>query len=704
MLDRASPGLLALAVSLTTLVAEAQQDAADVLELEAVSVTSNQLGTITEQSASYTPGTIATATRLVLTPRETPQSISVVTRQKMDDFGLTSIDDVMRHTPGVSITTIDSERTVYSARGFEINNFQYDGIPMMRDTAYSAGNTLSDVAIYDRVEVLKGATGLLTGSGDPGATINLIRKRPTYDFRGHVTAGIGSWDDYRSELDVSGPLNDDGSIRGRAVAAYQDRHAFYDRYSRKTTAYFGSLEFDLSPDTLLTVGADYQDNDPKGSSWGSIPIFTSDGHFNKVSRSFNPGTRWSAWEQYTRTLFATLEHNFSGGWVGKLQLNHQINGYHAALGSASSGQPDSLSGSGVSLWQGKYVGETVSNALDGYLSGPFQLFGREHELVVGSSLARRETDRKDHGFFGGTVPDFYDWNGQVPEPNWNAPTRENTVVRENGMYLATRLDLHDDWKLILGSRVADYRSRGDRDDMTETGVLIPYAGLIYDLNRNFSLYASYTSIFKPQTLRDRQGSTLAPLEGDSYETGVKGEFFGGRLNTSLAYFEIHQDNYGVADGFIDGTIETAWRAEQGVRTRGYEAEISGELSPGWQLQAGYTHKIARLDGEKINTVAPEDSFSLYSSYRLNDLTLGGGARWQSRSWRNFTLPGGARDFAQEAYWLVDLMARYQITKDLSATLNLNNVLDKKYYDISPYFTNYTWGEPRNMTLSARYDF
>lgn len=237
------------------------------IELGATAVTANQLGTVTEGSGSYTPGTIATATRLVLTPRQTPQSVTVITRQHMDDFGLNTVDDVMRHTPGVSVSAYDSERSNYYARGFSINNFQYDGIPSaVRNVGYSAGNTLSDMAIYDRIEVLKGSTGLLTGAGSLGATLNLVRKKPTADFQGHAILGAGSWDDYRSELDVSGPLTDTGNIRGRAVAAYQDKHSYLDHYTRKTAVYYGTLEFDLSPDTLLTVGGDYQDNTPKGSS------------------------------------------------------------------------------------------------------------------------------------------------------------------------------------------------------------------------------------------------------------------------------------------------------------------------------------------------------------------------------------------------------------------------------------------------------
>ncbi len=207
------------------------------LELGATQVNANQLGTVTEGTGSYTPGTIATATRMVLTPRQTPQSISVVTRQAMDDFGLTGIDNVMRHTPGITVSTYDSERTNYYSRGFAIQNFQYDGIPMTRNAPYSAGQTLTDMSIYDRVEVLKGATGLLTGAGGPGGTINLVRKKPTAQFQGHVELGAGSWDKYRSEIDVSGPLTETGNVRGRAVAAYQDEHSFMDHYQRKTSVF-----------------------------------------------------------------------------------------------------------------------------------------------------------------------------------------------------------------------------------------------------------------------------------------------------------------------------------------------------------------------------------------------------------------------------------------------------------------------------------
>lgn len=685
----------------------------DALELGATQITANQLGTVTEGTGSYTPGTIATATRMVLTPRETPQSISVVTRQAMDDFGLVAIDDVMRHTPGITVSTYDTERTNYYSRGFSIVNFQYDGIPTLRDAQYSAGQTLTDMAIYDRVEVLKGATGLLTGAGGPGGTINLIRKKPTSAFKSSIELGAGSWDNYRSQADVSGPLTETGNVRGRVVAAYQDKQSFLDHYSRKTGVLYGILEVDLDENTLLTLGADYQDSDPKGSSWtGTRTIFDATGKKLDLPRSFNNGPKWGSWEQYSRTAFASLEHTFDNGWVTKGQYNHQINGYDAPLGYISQ---DSATAS--SIYARKYVGKTTSDSLDVYASGPFELFGREHELVIGQSLSISKWKAKDYTattYFNNSY-DFYNWDGDAAEPLWTATKFNDETTRQTGTYVTGRFSLTDELHLLLGSRIANYQVTGTSDTQ-ESGKVVPYACLTYDLNDNFTAYASYTEIFQPQTqYRTRTRAMLAPNEGKNYEFGLKGEFFGGRLNSSLAYFEVHEENRPLAD--------TAWNSQPGVdysyigtktKTKGYEAEISGELAKGWQLQAGYTHKIARnSDGDKVATWEPEDQVSFYSTYKLqgslDKLTVGGGARWQSAGWQtvnNWGYPGGGRyeKFTQDPYWLVDLMTRHQVTDNLSVTFNVNNLFDKHYYTNIGFYDSAYPGDPRNMMVTTRWDF
>ena len=701
----------------TTAVVHASDDTekSNVVEtkiLPTITIIANQLGGITENSGIYTPSTIATATRLVLKPRETPQTISVITRQEMDDFNLNSIDDVMRHTPGVSVVTYDSERTEYYSRGFAIQNFQYDGIPMRRDSAYSAGNTLSNTAIYDRIEVLKGATGLLTGVGDPGATIILIRKKPTSEFQGSASVGVGSWNTYSGEIDLSGPLNDSGTIRARGVAAYQDKESELDHYERKTPVFYGIVETDLTDKTLLTVGADYQDSKPEGSTWGGIPIYNTAGNFNKMPASFNNGARWSNWEQYTRTIFSTLEHKFDNDWVAKLQLNHQINGYDAQLGAAAGGNPNPIDGSGVSMWAGNYKGETKSNAADIYASGPFKLLGREHELVVGANIS--ESTWKNNGFsapndYKTTVDQYYQWNGNVPEPDWQAGSHwtNKEKTKQNGLYVTSRLNLRDDLKLILGGRVANYES----EDIKESGVFVPYIGTVYDLNDNYSLYASYSTIFSPQSNRDVNGKTLDPQEGENYEVGVKGEFYDGRLNASLAYYQLKQDNFAQEiAGVTTPSGDAAFEAIQGVKTKGVELEVTGEIMPDWNLHAGFNHKVSKQQESKVSTLTPENEFTLYTSYKVNQwvegLTIGGGVRWQDETWGNVHNPQYTDPVKHTVsdYWLVDAMANYKLNDQLSFSFNVNNLLDEKYYTIFSWYSTYTWGEGRNYNLGLKYKF
>ena len=696
---------------------EADPAATDAMELGPTQVSSNQLGNVTEGTDSYTPGSIATATRLVLTPKETPQSVTVVTRKHMDDFGLNNVDDVMRHTPGITVSAFDTDRTNYYARGFSINNFQYDGIPSTaRNVAYSAGNTLSDMAIYDRVEVLKGATGLLTGAGSLGATINLVRKKPTTDFQGHASLGAGSWDNYRSELDVSGPMTESGNVRGRAVAAYQDKRSFMDRYSRKSPVYYGIMEFDLSPDTMLTVGGDYQDSLPTASSWsGSFPLINANGDRNSVKRSFNNAANWSSWEQYTRTAFAMLEHDLGNGWVTKLQLDHKINGYHALMASIQGDEPRADGTAHVTSQ--KYTGETVSDSADLYASGPFSLGGREHELVVGGSIGISDWNGKGYWNLAHNLVDFNNWHGHAPQPYWGAPQQYiDDTIRQTGAYMTTRLNLADDLKLLLGGRVVNYHLTGNNPSYRETGRFVPYVGVVYDLDETYSVYASYTDIFMPQENynRDRQNQLLEPDEGQNYELGMKADFFDGRLNASAAYFEVHENNRAVSDDDYNNLKPTpqnyAYKGTKAV-TKGYELEVSGELSPGWQIQAGYTHKVVRDDqDQKISTFEPEDQVKLYTTYKLkgdlDKLTVGGGVRWQSVGWQDIynTPHGGYEEFSQEAYWLVDLMTRYQITKNVSATLNVNNIFDKSYYTNIGFYNSAAYGEPRNFMVTTRWDF
>ncbi|MGV6475749.1 TonB-dependent siderophore receptor [Azotobacter vinelandii] len=693
----------------TVTLSKVASNATGAMSLDAMRIEDNSLGTITEQTKSYTPGTIASATRLVLTPRETPQTVTVVTRQHMDDFNLTDIDKVIEHTPGVTLQRLSNFRSLYYARGYQISNFQYDGIPTFNDNVNSMGQTSSDMIQYDRVEVIKGASGLTTGAGSPGATLNLVRKKPTHEFSGHATAEMGRWDNYRTEWDIGGPLNTSGSVRGRVAAAFQDKQSFQDHAKEQTRAAYGILEVDLSPQTLWTLGGNYDKRIPNGDMWGGIRLMDSHNNETNVPRSYNPGASWSYNEEFSHAFFTQLDHEFDNGWNSRLYFTFQRNAYIGKLGSLSD-TPDADDGS-TTLQTGYYRYKTRTHALEGYARGPFELFGRTHELAVGVSGYRNHLKGKGHRYLILPVDNFWEWNGDIQRPDWGGiNSRRETHINQRAYYASTRLSLTDDLAVILGGRVTNYRRGGD-NNMRETGEVVPFAGVTYDLNDNFSIYASYTKIFQPQDVRDENNAVLDPDEGDSYEAGFKGEWFNGRLNASLAYFEIRQDNRAESTGVRN--VEHNYIIYEGVKakSKGIELEVTGELMPGWNIQAGFTHQVIREDetNEKLTTYQPENQFKIYTTYRLpgvlNKLTLGLGANYQGTTWSDENdASGNPHQYRQEAFWLLNTMSKYQITNNLSATLNINNLLDKYYYSNYGFGNGKMYGEPRNMMLTTRWDF
>ncbi|MHC8287877.1 TonB-dependent siderophore receptor [Pseudomonas sp. XS1P51] len=698
------------------------------LQLGATTISGQALGLTTEDTGSYTTGATTTATKLPLTLRETPQSVTVVTRQQMDDRGATSVSDVLRNTPGVTMQKYDSDRTEFSSRGFAITNFQYDGVNIPYDGVYGENpNNSDDSASLDRVEVIKGATGLMTGSGDPSATVNLVRKKPTKEFKASVSATAGSWDNYRTEGDISGPLNDTGSVRGRFVGAYQDKDSYIDHYSQKKDLYYGILEADLTDDTLLTFGVDKSSATPRGSSWTGNSPFFSDGSRTDFPRSFNPGSTWSRRDFDSTTYFASLEQALANDWKLKVSLDQKTTDHDTRLASASGGNPDRTTGEGMFLYWGRWEGHRVQNTADVNVSGPFSLGGREHELVAGfmASHSRQTGATYDSSAFEMVPGSIFDWKGNLPVQNFPKNGKYERTTSQNGVYLATRLRPTDDLSFILGSRLSTFKYDEDYTyypgTLTDThagykehGVVTPYAGVVYDLNDTYSVYASYTKIYQPQIYKDAQGSTLAPVEGDAYETGLKAAYFEGKLNASLAFFRIEQEN--VAQYVTtDGTGQDVYEAIPGATTKGVELELAGELAQDWNVSAGYTYARTRdkdeqrIFGFPLATTKPEHSVRTFTTYRLpgvlNQVTVGGGVSWQSAFYgQTFRPTDGSVNIKQGGYTLVDLMTRYEYDDHLSFTVNANNVFDKKYLTGLGNFGTTFSGEPRNLQLTAKYDF
>ena len=666
----------------------------------------------TEGTGSYTTRSTSAATGLSLSRRETPQSVSVVTQQRMEDQRLQNLSEVLANTTGISSSLQDGSRVTYFSRGFSINNFQYDGIPTAATSNWYAGETELDSAIYDRVEVVRGATGLLTGAGNPSASINLVRKHADSDtFAGEVSLGAGSWNNYRGSVDLSTPLSADGRIRGRVVAAYQDKDSYVRLNTVRKKVFYAIVDADLTPATKLSVGVDHQSNDPKGSPWGGLPLWFTDGTRTDWSRSATTATQWSYWATETETAFSTLEHRFDGGWKAHVGLTHSKQALDTKL-LYMAGWPDRTTGLGIRAIGSIYQGYRKQDSLSAQLSGPFELLGRRHELTVGF-LGSQQKYRYDYRQAVDMTPVAYldGWDGSYPEPTW-APgfTLDEGTVRQQGVYGAARFSLAQDTHLIVGGRYSHWRNTTPEARRAHSKST-PYAGLTHDLGPSATLYASYTSIFNPQDYRDRGGRYLDPVTGDSYELGLKNSLLGGRLNTSVALFRIQQDNLAQMDGehTVPGTIDQAYYGAKGVRSTGFEIDASGEITPGWNAFAGFTHYTAKdAAGVTVETNQPRTLLRLFTSYRLtghwSGLTLGGGVNWQSSNYTLASSPNGQERVQQGAYGLVNLMARYQFNRQLSLQVNLNNAFDKKYYSQIGYYGASAWGAPRSVVATLNYRF
>lgn len=673
--------------------------------LPEVQVTAVQSAT-TEGTGSYTTGSASTATRLNLSIRETPQSVSVITRQRMDDQGLSQLSDVVTQTPGLVIAQTGnggSDSSPIYSRGFVVENYQVDGVGQV----FSGYNSLfqtNDMAIYDRVEVVRGATGLMNGVGSPSATINLMRKRPTAQFQASAKVEAGSWNYYRAEADLSAPLNEAGSLRGRVVAAYQENDSYIDRLHEKKEILYGIVEADLSPATLATFGVSLQNHDATGHSRGARPAYFSDGSRAIWARSDSAAAEWAYSKRHNQSIFASIEHQFDNEWVAKATLSQGKSNYDELLGYATGGNPDRVSGAGTILYASRWVGNPTQNSLDLYASGPFNLLGRKHDLVIGATVARTKVDAPTYGNWTLlSIPNIYTWDGNTPL-NPNKPIQGNYTDEENisSAYSTVRFRPTDALSLILGSRITSWERMQSsvKDARYENGKVTPYAGLVYDFNKNWSGYASYTDIFKPQNNKTASGDYIDPLLGKSYEIGAKAEFFDKRLNLGMAMYKIEQDNLAVSIPNVfapDGS--QAYRAVSGTSTRGFEAELSGELARNWQGSIGFSRGIT-VDRNKarLNTNIPQNTFKVFTTYRLagfgDGLTVGGGVRWQSEIYSVNQGPAQAR-FTQAAYSVVDLMARYEISRQLTLTANLYNAFDKSYYTSTG---NSYYGAPRNVRV------
>ncbi|WP_437879803.1 TonB-dependent siderophore receptor [Pseudomonas sp. LRF_L74] len=657
----------------------------------------------TEDSNSYTTDLISVGEKAAVSHREVPQSISVVTNAQIRANGYTSLDSALQDVPGVLVWANDEGRSSIYLRGFELDRLYYDGLPMGES---SINATQPDLSTIDHIEILKGPAGLFTASGSPAGTMNMrLKQANRSEPGGYVSAETDENGRYRGELDYGSALNAEGTLRGRAVLAHSAGDGFIDKTENGVDSLYGTLAWDITPDTLASLSLSHMEKDIK--PFNGLPTY-ADGSLVWIDDDATSAADWNRFDNDINNAVFALEQHFDNGARAKLALRqsrHTSDYLYAWAGSAASAD-NTVSGL---RWLAREW-ESDSTALDAHAELPFVLGGWESSVIVGGDAEKSDaTTKTANGAIAGSW-DLDDWDvGNVAQPqvSWASITRSETTTQ--GLYGQLRVKPTDALALIVGARTSWYdntstnRLTGSVAKLHESGEATPFAGLTYDLTEAITLYASYSEIFQPQSYQDEDGNTLEPLTSGQYEIGLKSEFDG--LNLTAAVFDLRQEN--VAQLVTTGVYSAA--AE--VRSRGVEMTAAGEFHDNLHLSAGYTYNETEYSkgedaGEVYSSYTPRHMLKVGLLQDINDGTLAGWSLGgQLRAMSEFSSVSGSTTIKAPGYAVLDLLAKRKLGASTDLRLALANALAKDYYMRVGTTAVFNFrGEPRTLTLALTHRF
>ena len=644
------------------------------------------------------------ATNLPMEVKDTPQSISTIDKDTLRDFGATDSNDALRYGTGLTVDEWETNRTSYSARGFDVMLTQIDGLGMTN--AWGISESQLDTFLFEKIELIRGANGLLTGVGNASGTINYVRKRPTNKDGGEALFSVGSYGLKRAALDYNKVLSKDGQWAGRLVVAQEDKDSYLRGLSNQRTAISGIVEGQVGDNGILALGLTYQDAKQRSPMWGSLTLPYADGSLAEFDVSASTSQDWARWSNRMQSAFVEYTHALSPDWEAKVTYNHAEGDDATKLFYAYTftGHLND-DNTGLVGWPYRSESTSSSDILDVNLTGRFNAFGRQHDAVFGLSHSKQKSLTESYA--GATFPVLpaFPYAGDVyAEPAWGAKSvasdGDQNITR---LYAAGRLQLTDKLKGIAGINAITLKrdgtaiyGGGTNLDNETTKKASPYLGATYDLTPNALAYASYSDIFQAQDQRTVQGAFLKPMKGVNTEVGVKAEWLDRKLLTTFAVFSAEQKGLATEAGF-DPVAQASYYEPRDVKTRGFEIEATGRVSADTKLTAGFTSmKLTGPDGNDIYEWIPRRTLKLLADTRvaaLPKLRVGSGLRWQSA----VSKIAGAN---QDAYVLVDAFAAYELTDKATLRLNVKNLLDKKYIRSVTYGAIY--GAPRTAALTLEY--
>ena len=680
--------------------AEPSDSTVSALELEATDV----VGTADYERADgpvhgYRATRSASATRTDTSIHETPQSISVVTKDAVEDIGATRLQDALDYAGGVGRANNFGGQglTTFTVRGFTTGEFYRNGFPINRGYP-----NMPDANTIERLEVLRGPATMLYGRGDPGGTVNIVTKKPQPEAFTTLQTSAGSWDRYRTAVDVNTPLDADGNVLSRVNLAVEDNHSFRDHIDSQRVFVAPSFSWQLNPDTSLLVESEFV----RHNSTFDRGIVAPNNKWSGVSRStFLGEPNDGNIDNHNNLLQAALEHHLNDRW--KLRLaSHYKEG--KLWGFASENRPLNADGHTVNRRYRERDTHWHDSITQLELRGMFDIGSWQHELLIGSEYENFRKNERVTTIAGSPYAiDIYRPNYGQPKPNGaRSGTDLFEHVESQALNLQDQIVFTDKLRGMLGARFEHFEQSIDDHSRNATSrqrhdALTQRAGLLYQLTPEVGVFVNASTSFKPNNGLDAAGKSFDPEEGVGYEIGIKSELFDDRLSSTLAAFHIEKENVLALDPATDSS-----RAMGKARSQGVDLQVTGQVTDAVRVIGAFAYIDAEVTqgdkviptGSRILGVAKR-SGSVLGVYEFQNGHLRGSDLGAAFTYVGDRSGEAGSDFELPAYHTVDLLAHYKASENVTVGLNLNNLFDEKYFERS--YSNY-WvnpGEPRNFTVS-----
>jgi iron complex outermembrane receptor protein len=658
--------------------------------------------------------------------KELPQSVQVLTSEVMAAIGATKLDNVLDFASSVARqNTFGGLWDSFAIRGFAGDENTPSGYLV---NGFNAGRGFSgrrDASNIERIEVLKGPGSALYGRAEPGGTINIVTKKPSFKPEGSIELAGGSWSNKRIAADYTGPLS--SAVAFRINGAYENSDSFRDFFTSKRASVTPSIIAKLGESTSLSYELEWTQQE---APFERGVVATAAGVLGIVPQSRflgEPGDGVTKIHALGHQL--VLQHDFSSNWsllAGAGYRDSSFKGFSSdpelVFGRQAFYQPTATLNTLLSR-QRRYRDFSAKD-----LSGRVELSGRAmtgaltHHVLVGVDYYHYDLDQLQNRF----RPSLANPNGinvyapvygQMPVPGPFVNTQEKQ--KATGVYAQDQMDLSDQWKLLAGVRydsfdgdLLDLRGINARQKQSKTATS-PRAGLVFEPTSNISVYASFSKGFRPNSGADATGSAFKPETSESSELGLKFAGLNGALNGTVAVYNAKKSNFLTSDPVNSGFSIAAGEA----KSKGLEVDVAGKLTDDLSLNASYAYTDAYVSKAAADF---NFGFSLPAGSRLINIPKSsanvllvrdfhiGNAKWSAGAGATYVGDRlgetGVPTFVLPSYTLFNLLGSYEPTSQLKFTLNVSNVTDKDYYPSSYARIWVTPGQPRAFTLRAAYKF